>query len=418
MIPFDLRNAPSGSKVHVYVDGLPYPAKGANVMHYVTGGHSSDQTVSVYGMKPSVLHTAELLLLSADNIPLATEMVDFTVAYAGGCSDNCGGNGVCHHGYCVCFDGFVGVSCNKVEKADQVCDLDGSNCVAAADYKFSPGGGFITYSKSLMEHERNEARYVSELKLAANAQSLGLSDTKIKSDHDQVVAKLNAFVIENEKDMKKLQDKQKVEAEKLHRKRDRITTTIQQMREESKRLQTYNTEQYLETVRQLHEGQRQMQNDLDIKRREHFVDMAKRHDEWVEIKERNDFKLNQLRTANGPLVAIDDLEERVCTQDDMFRTSCKEVDVSKTFETAPGYVSHQTMKELGTCTKSQEGTSPERGYSCVCSARTCEKNDDNIDSCCGSNGCTSKDGEWVTDVCVKVVIDGEMKDDIYDAIPR
>merc|ERR1711939_770567 len=125
---------------------------------------------------------------------------------------------------------------------------------------------------------------------------------------------------DNQNNMDSLAAGQAAKAEALHRKRDRITTTIQQMREESKRLQTYNTEQYLETVRALHEGQRQMQNDLDIKRRDHFIDMAKRHDEWVEIKERNDFKLNQLRTANGPLVNIDDLEERVCTQDDMFRT--------------------------------------------------------------------------------------------------
>merc|ERR1712070_737245 len=205
--------------------------------------------------------------------------------------------------------------------------------------------------------------------------------------------------------------------DQLHRKRDRITTTIQQMREESKRLQTYNTEQYLETVRALHEGQRQMQNDLDIKRRDHFVDMAKRHDEWVEIKERNDFKLNQLRTANGPLVPITELEERECSQDDMFRTSCKQVDVSKTFETAPDYKSHQSMKTIGTCSKSEEGTTPERGYSCVCSTRTCEEDSKKTDSCCGAAGCASVDDVFITDVCVKVVIDGEMKDDLYDSIP-
>jgi hypothetical protein len=418
-VPFSVGNAPAGSKVHVYVDGLPYPAKGANLISYAKGGTSAAESVSVYGMKPSVPHVVELLLLSKENIPLATEMIDFTVNYAGGCANNCGGNGVCHHGYCVCFDGFAGTACEKTDVDGKICDLDGkSNCVDASQYDFTPGAGFITYSKSLMQHERNESRYISELKLAANSEALSISDAKIKKGHEAVVDKLNKFVIENEGKMGKLKDAQKDASDKLHRKRDRITTTIQQMREESKRLQTYNTEQYLETVRALHEGQRQMQNDLDIKRRDHFIDMAKRHDEWVEIKERNDFKLNQLRTANGPLVPIAELEERECSQDDMFRTSCKQVGVSKTFETMPGYKSHQTMKTIGTCSKAEEGTTPEHGYSCVCSTRTCEEDSKAIDSCCGANGCTAVEGVFTTDVCVKVVIDGELKDDLYDSIPR
>merc|ERR1712072_1198978 len=143
-------------------------------------------------------------------------------------------------------------------------------------------------------------------------------------------------------------------ARDLHRKRDRITTTIQQMREESKRLKTANTEAYLETVRALHEGQRAMQNDLDMKRKEHFQQMAIRHDEWIEIKEKNDFKLNQLRTANGPLVDIDDLQERECTVDDMFHTSCTDVDASTAFVEEPGYTSHGTVGSAGVCTAIEE----------------------------------------------------------------
>ena len=247
-----------------------------------------------------MLHTVELLLLSEDNIPLGTDLVDFEVNYAGGCANNCNDQGVCHHGYCVCFDGRNGVACE--------------NAGETAAGGFTPGAGFVTYNTELMKQEREEDEYISQLKLTANKEFLAISDESIKSSHEAVVAKLNTFIKENNDQMDTLASAQATKARDLHRKRDRITTTIQQMREESKRLKTANTEAYLETVRALHEGQRAMQNDLDLKRKEHFQQMAIRHDEWIEIKEKNDFKLNQLRTANGPLVDIDDLEERECTQ--------------------------------------------------------------------------------------------------------
>ena len=161
-----------------------------------------------------------------------------------------------------------------------------------------------------------------------------------------MVTKLNTFRIGNDKKMTELKGAQSKAAAELHRKRDRITTTIQQMREESLRLQTRNTEAYYNTVRTLHEGQRKLQNQLDLKRRDHFIQMAKRHDEWVEIKARNDFKLNQLRTANGPLVGISKLKTRECSQDDMFHTECHEVDASKKFETQPGYMTHGSVEAI------------------------------------------------------------------------
>jgi len=384
-VPFTLATLPPRSKVHVYVDGLPYPAKGANVLYYTAGGNPTGQEVKVFGMAAGVLHTVELLLLSEENIPLGTDMVDFTVNFAGGCSNGCSDHGVCHHGYCVCFDGYTGDDCGHTGE-------DPPN-------NFVPGAGFVTYNTELMQQERDEDAYISTLKLTANEAFLAISDAKIADAHAAVVTKLNDFVIANEADMATLAVDQANKAKALHRKRDRITTTIQQMREESKRLKTANTEAYLETVRALHEGQRQMQNELDSKRLEHFRNMAVRHDEWVEIKEKNDFKLNQLRTANGPLVDIDDLQERECTVDDMFHTSCTDVDASTAFVEEPGYTSHGTVGSVGICTDAEAAaardptTSDEsRGFRCVC---------------------PEGDGD-----CVKVEVDGEMDATLYHNIPR
>merc|ERR1711865_986935 len=196
------------------------------------------------------------------------------------------------------------------------------------------------------KQERAEDKYLSKLKLDANKQFLLTSDAKIKSEHAAVVTKLNTFRIGNEKKMVDLKQVQDKAAQELFRKRDRITTTIQQMREQSMRLQTRNTEAYYNTVRQLHEGQRKLQNQLDLKRRDHFIQMAKRHDEWVEIKARNDFKLNQLRTANGPLTKIPDLKEKECTQNDMFQTECHDVAASSKFVSQPGYMTYGTVKDV------------------------------------------------------------------------
>jgi hypothetical protein len=392
IVPFDLSNIPTNSKVHVYVDGLPYPAKGANVLYYNAAGPSDHAgTIEVYGMAAGVLHTVELLLLSADNIPLGTDMVDFAVEFAGGCANGCSDNGVCHHGYCVCHDGFVGLSC-----ADPQFDNTG----AEIDYgdSFKPGDGFVQYNTAMMTQERDEDAYISRLKLDANTNFLAISDDAIQKAHADVVEKLNNFISDNQNDMEALAAGQAAKAEALHRKRDRITTTIQQMREESRRLKTANTEAYLETVRSLHENQRLMQNELDAKRLQHFQNMAVKHDEWVEIKERNDFKLNQLRTANGPLVNIDDLEERECTQDDMFHTSCVEKPASAGFVEAPGYTSHGTIAGTGTCTAADAANpayAEAQGYRCVCS--------------------TDADGN---DTCVQVTVDGEMDATAYHDIPR
>ena len=387
IVPFSLASIPTNSKVHVYIDGLPYPAKGANVLYYTGAGpQNTDGVIKVFGMQAGVLHTVELLLLSADNVPLGTDMIDFSVSFAGGCSNGCSNHGVCHHGYCVCFDGHVGVSC-EIESEDAPAD-------------FTPGLGFVTYNTALMQQERDEDAYISELKLDANRNFLDISDANIATAHAAVVQKLNDFVIANEESMVQLASDQAAKADALHRKRDRITTTIQQMREESRRLKTANTEAYLETVRALHDNQRLMQNELDAKRLQHFRNMAVKHDEWVEIKEKNDFKLNQLRTANGPLVEIDDLQERVCTQDDMFHTACTEVDASANFMAAPGYTSHGTVGSVGICSAAEAAnarnpltSSEARGFRCVC------PDDETAD-------------------CVKVQVDGEMDATAYASIPR
>ena len=58
---------------------------------------------------------------------------------------------------------------------------------------------------------------------------MAISDESIKASHDAVVTKLNDFIKSNDQQMDALASAQATKARDLHRKRDRITTTIQQM---------------------------------------------------------------------------------------------------------------------------------------------------------------------------------------------
>jgi hypothetical protein len=55
-----------------------------------------------------------------------------------------------------------------------------------------------------------------------------------------------------------------------------------------------------------------------------YVDMAwetrVKYSEWRMVKERAMANMNAVATHNGPRVHIDELETRVCTRDDRFRT--------------------------------------------------------------------------------------------------
>ena len=149
-MPYTVANLPAVAKVRTYVDGKPYPARGANSFHYLYGCESrvienvNDQSctgtsgspvlsatgaLKVYDVSTHVptgtKHSAVLMLLSEQDKALGSVVVRFELAYGGGTAcaptseaGECGGHGVCHQGKCVCYDGWFGTTCTSSTSAD------------------------------------------------------------------------------------------------------------------------------------------------------------------------------------------------------------------------------------------------------------------------------------------------------------
>ena len=50
--------------------------------------------------------------------------------------------------------------------------------------------------------------------------------------------------------------------------------------------------------------------------------------------------------CTGPLVKLDNLKERECTQNDKFQTECHEVGATDKFISQPGYKTHGTVDSV------------------------------------------------------------------------
>ena len=111
-LAFAVANAPPSARVRLYVDGLAYPKEQSNVLVEGTNG------LGIWGLYMG-RHMAQLVLETADGVPLTSGMSHFIVASPGGCAKDCSRQGVCmdaHAGqYCICNDGWVGVDCSQVD---------------------------------------------------------------------------------------------------------------------------------------------------------------------------------------------------------------------------------------------------------------------------------------------------------------
>merc|ERR1712054_738209 len=70
----------------------------------------------------------------------------------------------------------------------------------------------------------------------------------------------------------------------LYLKREELEIAVQQMREESNRLQTKNEEEYIDFTRSMDEYMTDMQNRLDADLKTHYEVMAAKADNWEQVK--------------------------------------------------------------------------------------------------------------------------------------
>merc|ERR1711990_780896 len=117
------------------------------------------------------------------------------------------------------------------------------------------------------------------------------------------MGKTHATTVQTELSTTKAATQAKVDA--LYAKMERNAIVIQQAREESLRSQTSNLEAKLELQRALASHQTEVQNRFQSKR---F----------------GVYKLNPLKTANGPTVDTTNFKESSCTTDQFYNVQCKD----------------------------------------------------------------------------------------------
>jgi len=181
--------APAYSKIRAYMDGKPYPRAGANTFVKAAAG-SYTNTLKVYSLPPSTKeHTLNLVLTTDKGEPLAISTRSFTVEHQGGCGNNadpCTSQGVCHSGYCVCFDGFYGAQCQHT------ADVTGT---FTTDTSFGASTAYRLRQDALNAEKLASTRFVHKLQLEETTTELARKQTAMDTKKTDINTKLENEIL-------------------------------------------------------------------------------------------------------------------------------------------------------------------------------------------------------------------------------
>merc|ERR1712224_925802 len=201
----------------------------------------------------------------------------------------------------------------------------------------------------LAQSKLGEARFLNTRMLEASSAAIAKSNTALSTKTSSTSARLqsHATSVQTTINDSKAATQQRVDA--LYAKTERNAIVIQQAREESLRSQTSNLEAKLELQRALADHQTQVQNRFQTKRFGVYKLNALKQDKLKQEFARSRFTINQLKTANGPMVDTTKFKESTCTTDQFYNVVCTESTSNKqSLYTGPGYVSAQTVPSAAT----------------------------------------------------------------------
>ncbi len=341
-ITITLTNVPLYGRLHTYIDGLPYPRAGANTFTIAEGGDVT-KVLKVYALTPRAKHSVMLVLTTDAGESIATVQRHFGVKYmaGSGCEKvndvECSGQGVCHQGYCICYDGYFGTDCGS--------DLsDESGVIGSQEIgSFEASKAYRDRVEAIALDKIGKAKFVSTMHLEETTVELARSKASLDSIKTTVNTKLQDTIYAEDdpttgsdegSTLHKtiIANKATTDAavEKLRAKQARDTIRIQQAKQESARLSTANREAYLDHKRALYAHQTSMQNEFAASKVEMSAEIAAKNAAIDAAFTEGRFIKNQLRTANGPTTKISDLKTQECTTDQFFHTTCTDVDYDDT----------------------------------------------------------------------------------------
>ena len=213
--------------------------------------------------------------------------------------------------------------------------------MTVADYT-SPGGSFVTYSefetaqtqKTLDKKVR--ATEESAMTLAANLALRSQVKTSLLAADLALRARMVTDQTTIVNSLAASKSATTIKANSVRNKLDAAATTIANAKLESARTQTRNREARLADVRALEDHQTVVQNRLDAARQATLTKKAAQRATIVSKMAQAQFKMNQLRSSNGPTIAPGNLKKMSCTVDQFNRNECSEVTNPDTFlEDAP-----------------------------------------------------------------------------------
>merc|ERR1711871_564561 len=294
------------------------------------------ESASLIDLVPQVNHVLQLYLTSADGTLLDATELQFQTKRSGGCSPDgngaCSGNGLCHDGYCICYDGFIGTACDVTDTTQGTDPATGAQSYTSAGPGFEPNAAFQTYRTMETTNKKAKTSVANTMRLAAAEAERAQLDTaqtaKTLQTHTLIESTVDAVTAQVLSS--KISLDTKVEA--LQRKLDANAAAIQQDLLSSERAKTANLEHHLETQRALFDHQTSVQNRLDAARAATATLKASRQAEVNQALADNQFVLNQLLLSNGPTVKISDLTTESCTTNQFNEVECVQVDNSAAFQ--------------------------------------------------------------------------------------
>ena len=316
--------APAYSKIRAYMNGKPYPRAGANTFVKADPGDYITN-LKVYSLPPSTKeHTLNLVLTTDNGDPLAISTRSFVVDYQGGCGvgGTCNGQGVCHSGYCVCFDGYYGSSCeNDVADVTQSVDTVST---------FGASTAYRLRQDALIAEKLASTRFVHKIHLEETQTELAREQNTRAAKNAATTNKLEDDILTLDSTLNEALAASKSTVDSsvssVFSKLERNTIRIQQAKQEAARLKTANREAYIDQKRALYAHATAVQNANDAALLIAQQKIAA-HNQAIEDNFREGrFIKNQLRTANGPRTAVSDLKTQSCTTDQFFNTRCTDVD--------------------------------------------------------------------------------------------
>jgi hypothetical protein len=256
--------------------------------------------------------------------PLAISTRSFIVDYQGGCgaANACSGQGVCHSGYCVCFDGYYGTSCEN-----DVTDVTES---FATDSSFGASTAYRLRQDALNAEKLASTRFVHKIHLEETTTELAREETAMAAKIAATTSKLEDDILTIDSTLNEAlkASKSTVDASvsSVFSKQERNTIRIQQAKQEAARLKTANREAYIDQKRALYAHATAVQNANDAALLVAQQKIAAQNQAIEDNFREGRFIKNQLRTANGPRTAISDLKTQSCTTDQFFNTICSDVE--------------------------------------------------------------------------------------------